>query len=141
MPADDNDILELSSSTLPNSQEESTVPPSLPDLSTQKKKWVTSPGGTFTPQRSRRVRCEEANKEEVVILNDDESVLEADAEERQQEKDYVYCSNRKQKRAIVSCMDVQLLLRCRNDRWMAREKDRMFPNLGDLIYSMIGYRR
>jgi hypothetical protein len=89
MPADDDDITELNSSTVPNSQEESIVPPSLPELSTQKKKRVTSPEGTFTPRRRKQVRGEEANEEEIVILNDDESALEVDAEEIQQEKDYV----------------------------------------------------
>jgi hypothetical protein len=102
MPADDDDITELNSSTVPNSQEESTVPPSSPELSTQKKKRVTSPGGTFTPRRSKRVRGEEANEEEVVILNDEESVLEVDAEGIQQEKDYVKLIKRKTKKGQSS---------------------------------------
>jgi hypothetical protein len=55
MPTDDDEVTELNSSQLPTSQEESTVPPSSPDVSTpsKKKKKPSTPDGT--PRRSKRL--------------------------------------------------------------------------------------
>jgi hypothetical protein len=66
MPADDNDVPQFSSSQLPNSQEESTIQASSPDVSTPKKKdfptyLTVHHGEANASQLLRTVHHEEAN--------------------------------------------------------------------------------
>jgi hypothetical protein len=55
MPPDDDDVTELNSSQLPISQEESTLQPSSPDVSTPVKKKRISNVTDDTPRRSKRI--------------------------------------------------------------------------------------
>jgi hypothetical protein len=105
MPADDDDT-EFNSSQVPTSQEESTLLPSSPELSTKKKRAVTSPINV-TPRRSKRVcggvQANSLVTDDVVIaINDDTSVVEVDTEDIQQEKHYVKLIKRKTKKGQSS---------------------------------------
>jgi hypothetical protein len=106
MPIEDDDITELNSSQIVNSQD-SLLLPSSPEVSTTKNKKAASNTNNVTPQRSKRVRGEEgssprtchssvSNEDKSKNLNKDD-ILIPDVD-IQQEKDFVKLSKRKTKK-------------------------------------------